>query len=347
MARDYKSLLDLATAPVSEEMAALTGMQPAQPVSQPQQMMLDSELPGPQPMQQQQGGGGQGLLDVLGAIGSGVGTGLLGVLQAIPEVAAYRQAALGNAEPLKMMQEQKQQKQLTQQLEQMASSGEFGEFGSKIQTALKTGGPKAAQKVAAQIPAFKSISDLVKKSNLSTSEKEAVLNAGLVDPNRALDLYRSLAIIEKQQVGRQAVESAKEQRELRREERKIQKAEAKLPGAILASEIEKGTVDLTDIPSVLGLLQAKGVKIPGSPAEQQLWVKNLLANPNLKKYVKVEEKPGLIQSMLNFFKGTSQPAAQPAQPVQQPAQPATAAAPATLTSEQQRRLEELRRKRGR
>lgn len=309
---------------------------------------LESELPGPQPVTgPQTGGGAQGLLDVLGAIGSGlgsvggaIGSGLLQTLQALPEVAAYRQAALGQPEALRMLQEQRQQQQQVQQLQQMATGGEFGEYGGRIQDALKTGGVKAAQKVAAQIPAFKSISDLVKKSNLSSSDREAILSAGLVDPNRALDLYRSLSIIEKQTAKQQAVESAKEQRELRREERQVARVEKRLPGNILASEFEKGALSPTDVPAIIGALQAKGVRIPGTAGEQQIWVRNLLATPALKAYIKTEEKPGIVQSMLDFFKGKQAPA-----PVVAPA--ATAPAIPGLTPEQQKRLEELRRKQGR
>lgn len=269
------------------------------------------------------------LLDLLG-----------GLSQGVQEVSAYRQAALGNPAPLQMLQEQQQQQNLLQNLQQMTQSGQFGEFTPKVMSALQMGGPKAAQKVAAQIPVFKSVSDLVKKSNLNPSNKEAVLNAGLIDPSRALDLYRSLAIIEKQQAGRSAIEAQKEARDIRKEERRLQKVESKLPGNILASELEKGTVDVTDIPSVLGVLQARGVKIPGTPGEQQLWVKNLLANPSIKRYIKVEEKPGIVKSMLDFFKRTPQaPAPQQETSVQAPAAP-------SLSPEQLQRLEELRRKRG-
>lgn len=269
------------------------------------------------------------LLDLLG-----------GLSQGIQEVSAYRQAALGNPAPLQMMQEQRQQQNLLQNLQQMSQTGQFGEFTPQVMSALQTGGPRAAQKVAAQIPAFKSISDLVKKSSLNPSEKDAVLNAGLVDPNRALDLYRSLAIIEKQQAGKREAVARTEAKELRKEERLLKQTEAKLPGNILAAELEKGTVDVTDIPSVLGVLQARGVKIPGTAGEQQLWVKNLLANPSIKRYIKVEEKPGLVKSMLDFFKRTPQaPAPQQAPAVQAPTAP-------SLSSEQLQRLEELRRKRG-
>jgi hypothetical protein len=294
--------------------------------------LLESELPGPQqaPEMQPQASS-NGLLDVLGAIGSGlgtvggaIGTGLLETLKALPEISAYRQAALGNAEPLKQMQEQKQQKQLRDTLQ----ATDFGEYTPRIQNALQMGGVKEAQKVAAQIPVFKSIQSLVKGSNLTSSDKEAVLNAGLIDPNRALDLYRSLAIIEKQQVGRQAIESAKEQRELRREERKVARFEQKLPGNILASELEIGKLKADDVSGILGVLQARGVKIPGTRGEQQLWVKNLLASPALKKYIPTPEaKKSLVDGLIEKLgmSNTAQPQAQTAQPE---AQPAAAQAPA-------------------
>lgn len=308
MARDYQSLLDLANAPASEEVQALTGMQQA---------------PTPQP----QGGGGPGLLDVLGAIGSGLGTvggaigsGLLQTLNALPEIAAYRQAALGNPEPLKLIQEQRQEKQAMESL----SKADFGELTPQIQQALKVGGPKAAKKIALQVPAFKNIQELLKDSTLSPEYRKAVMNAALVDPEKALDLYGRLVSLKETETRMRSTQEAisgrtekaaakREAAAAQKETLKEQRKAASEPGNVLRTAIDLKILDPNDpdfAEKAAGYLRDKGIKLPADPKAQDAFMEKLLKSPRL------PQTPGFADRLRSFF-GFGATQAQTTQPAQQ------------------------------
>jgi len=280
MARDYQSLLDFANAPVSPETQALTGQQPT---------------PQPQPQES-----GSGLLDVLSAIGSGLGTvggalgtGLLETLSRLPEVAAYRQAALGNAEPLKLIQEQKQQKQAMESLQ----GADFGELTPQIQQALKVGGPKAAQKIALQAPAFRSIQDMLKDSSLTPEYKKAIANAALIDPEKALDLYGRVVSLKETEArirGTQEAVTGRQREALSRREAAAEKTVARKeqtkaqaePGNLLRAAIDLKILDPADpefSSKALGYLRDKGISLPSNPEAQDKFMEQLLKSPRLPK----------------------------------------------------------------
>lgn len=267
MAKDYQSLLDYAQAPVSPETQQLTG--------------------------QQTGGGGQGLLDVLSAIGSGLGTvggaigsGLLQTLQALPEVAAYRQAALGNAEPLRLMQTQRQ-----------------------------------------QAPAIQDFKNALKESSLKPEYQKALSTIASFSPNAAAEAYRSFVIAqetgartEKTQeaiTGRQ--KEALTQREALTEKRQLRKEQLKTeaePGNLLRAAIDLKILNPEDpdfATKALGYLTDRGIRLPANPEAQDKFIKQLLKSPRL------PQTPDFIEQVKAFF-GFSAPQAQvqPTQPTQAP-----------------------------
>lgn len=311
MARDFQSLLDLASQPPSEEVQALTGMQQS-------------------PAPQAEAGGGSGLLDVLSAIGSGLGSvggalgsGLLQTLQALPEVAAYRQAALGNPEPLKLIQEQRQEKQAMESLSQQ----DFGELTPQIQQALKVGGPKAAKKIALQAPSFKAIQDLLKDSSLQPEYKKAIMNAALIDPEKALTGYFSLVGLKETEARMRATQEAvsgraekaatkREAAAAQKETAKEQRKAASEPGNVLRAAIDLKILDPNDpdfAEKAAGYLRDKGIRLPSDPKAQDAFMEKLLKSPRL------PQTPGFADRLRSFFGfGATQ-----AQSAQQPQTQAT------------------------
>lgn len=275
------------------------------------QFKLDSELASQMPMQQavptQPSAGGGGLLDILGGLASGIG-----------EIAAYRQAALGNPAPLQMMQEQRQQENLLKSLQQMSQGEAYGELAPAIQSALQIGGPKAAQKIALQAPAFKSVQEMLKNSTLDPEYKTAIQNAALVDPSRALDLYGRAVSLKETASRIKSTQEATSARQAKGLETKQQIKTQGEPGNLLRTAIDLGQIDPnsdTFAEDALGYLRDRGVKVPTSTDGQDAFMKQLLKSPRLPK------QPDFITKLKTTL-GFGQPAKAPTTP----AQPVTKAA---------------------
>jgi len=258
MAKDYQSLLDYAKEPMSPEMQQLTGQQP--------------------------GGGGQGLLDVLSAIGSGlgavgktIGSGLLQTLQALPEVAAYRQAALGQPEALKILKGQ---------------------------------------------PAIQDFRNALKESSLKPEYQKTLSTIASFNPNAAAEAYRSLVIAQETEARTQKAQEAitgRQREALSRREATAEKTLARKeqtkaqaePGNLLRTAIDLKILDPNDpefSSKALGYLRDRGISLPSNPEAQDKFMEQLLKSPRLPKTPEFADQ---IKAFFGF--GTPQKQAQPAQ----------------------------------
>lgn len=309
MAKDYQNLLDYA--------ASL--QQPAQPQ---QQMPLASELPGPQPATgPQTGGGAQGLLDVLGSIGSGIGTGLLGVLQAIPEVAAYRQAALGQPEALQMLQEQRRQQNLLNQLNFMVQQPEVAPYKEAIQQRLKLGDIEGAQKLVTDLPRQAKFQEMIMSSpSLTDEQKTGIIQQSQISLSGALGEYNKMLSEQRQQKGRFAFEASKEQARVARDEKRAAaqlEAEQRKrnPLNILTEAVKEGVLgqDSTQ-EEITGVLLSRQAILPANDTQRKTQIKQLLQSPQLKTLF-----PNANLSWWEKIFGASQTAAATTTPTAQPA----------------------------
>lgn len=259
MAKDYQSILDYANSLQAPS----------------DNIMFESELPGPQPSQAPQtGGGSQGLLDVLSALGSGVGTGLLGVLQALPEVAAYRQAALGNVEPLQQIQKQKQQKKFLEQVK----TPTFDPYRDQLQQLIEVGDIAGAQKLASEIPQRTAFEKTVLANpNLSDDQKTTIISQGRLNISEGFKALNEELRSQKQEQIRIRAEQRKETRQKEEEQRK------RNPLNILTEAVDDGVLgsDSTQ-EEITGVLLSRQAKLPANAKQRETQIKQLLESPQLK-----------------------------------------------------------------
>lgn len=113
------------------------------------------------------------LLDLLG-----------GLSQGIQEVAAFRQAALGNPQAVQMLQEQKRQQNLLGQLQQMSQQEMSGPFGETLKRQLQFGDIQGAQKTLINLPRYKELQTTLEnpKLGLAPETKSAIASLSALDP---------------------------------------------------------------------------------------------------------------------------------------------------------------------
>jgi hypothetical protein len=235
---------------------------------------LESEMPGFQtPQQTSEGGGGQGLLNVLGAIGSGLLTGLGALGEGATRFSAGVQAGRGNVGPLMMlrqrdlMQQQEQQRQnLLGQLQTFAEQAD-PDVKDLIQNQLKFGQPEAALKTAANASTFTQFKRGLETSRLSPGLKKTISNTYLTNPGKAADMLRSLEIVESQ------MGAAKQKEELQRE-----RSESKTIVRLMQEGFRKGFLNAGDpnfADQALAYLQGYNKKV--TPED----IKVMMVNPEL------------------------------------------------------------------
>jgi len=228
---------------------------------------FESEMPGFQaPQPQSQGGGGSGLLDVLGKIGSAIGQGAL-------YASAGLQAGQGNPQLLSLVlaqraQEEQQQRQqnLLGQLQTFAEQAD-PDVKDLIQNQLKFGQPEAALKTAANASTFTQFKRGLETSRLSPGLKKTISNTYLTNPGKAADMLRSLEIVESQ------MGAAKQKEELQRE-----RSESKTIVRLMQEGFRKGFLNAGDpnfADQALAYLQGYNKKV--TPED----IKVMMVNPEL------------------------------------------------------------------
>lgn len=267
-----------------------------------QQSPQQQQLAAQQPMPAQGQGGGFNLLDILSGIGN-----------VIAETGAYYAASQGRPQLLQSMQEEEKQGKLLQQLQSISKQEMEGPFGGALSQALNMGDLQGAQKIVSNIPKYRELEKTLPALDLSEAERQSVKAIGALDPQIALDLTKRI-IGEKAVLGRQKeVVATTEAARSAREERKLARQEAKLPGAVVARAIKEGQVTADDIPGIVGVLQASGVKLPTNENEARLFASRVLESPEIKKLIPKKEEKGFFRRMIDAFSPKQAPAA-PAAP---------------------------------
>jgi len=284
---------------------------------------FDSEQPGFQaPQPTSQGGGGQGLLDVLGTIGSGLATGLGTLGKGALYASAGFQAGQGNPQLLGLVlaqqareEEQKRQQNLIGQLQTFADQAD-PQVKNLIQDQLKFGQADAAMKTAANASTFSSFKKGLETSRLSPELRSTLSNVYLTNPNKAADMLRSLEIVESQMGAARAKEQTKESvRESRKLINKVVKA------------FDDGILDGAD-PELHTKIAAIAAEEGKAISPEGL--RQFIANPQIQSRVK-PQPPGFFeratQSIINLFSPKQAPATvAPAPVIPTPAAPAAPAA---------------------
>jgi len=195
-----------------------------------------------------------------------------------------------------------------------------GPFGETLKRQLQFGDMQGVQKTLTNIPRYKQVQELVKDPKLGLKEADQMMiqKVSSVDPQVGLELLRSFGI-QQAGLGRQKEilsETFKQRAAL--EEKKTARQEAKLPGNVVAKAIEEGQVTADDIPGIVGVLQASGIKLPANESEARIFASRILNSPKVKKLVPVKEQKGWMDSVKEFF---TRPQQQTPAPSQAPAQP--------------------------
>lgn len=294
MAKDYQSLLDYAQAPVSPETQQLTG--------------------------QQTGGGGQGLLDVLSAIGSGLGTvggalgsGLLQTLQALPEVAAYRQAALGQPEALKTLQEEKKQTKLAGSLTGYLSKPEYSTFAPEIGVAIESGDKRQMAKLALELPKRKKFLDTIQTAPVTDEQKEVLKGLASYDPDVAASALKEMVRVTNLESSKERLQLLKQRGQAEQKAKDLAAKEQRLPENIVLNAFSSNQLDPADPKleeRIAGLLE--GQKIP----VKKDTVKNLMASPSIQKLIPEGQLDAILRR-LGIKRATPKTTTQ--QPAQTPA----------------------------
>lgn len=276
---------------------------------------FESEMPGFQaPQPQSQGGGGSGLLDVLGKIGSAIGQGAL-------YASAGLQAGQGNPQLLSLVlaqqaQEEQQQRQqnLLGQLQTFAEQAD-PDVKDLIQNQLKFGQPDAALKTAANASTFTQFKRGLETSRLSPELRKTLSNIYLTNPGKAVDALRSLEIVESQ------MGAARQKEELQRE-----RSESKTIVRLMQEGFRKGFLNAGDpnfADQALAYLQGYGKKL--TPED----IKTMMVNPELAAEFKNMPVGGWQALANKAFEliGLSQKPKTPQQPQAPAPAPAAPAAP--------------------
>jgi len=267
----------------------------------PQQQQLAAQQPTPAQ------GQGFNLLSFLGDVGKGL-------LEGIAETGAYYAASQGQPQMLQQIQARKQQQNLLQQLQSISKQEMEGPFGGALSQALNMGDLQGAQKIVSNIPKYRELEKTLPELDLSEAERQSVKAIGALDPQIALDLTKRI-IGEKAVLGRQKeVVATTEAARTAREERKLARQEAKLPGAVVAKALKEGTVMADDLPGIVGVLQASGVKLPTNENEARLFASRILESPEIKKLIPKKDERGFFKRLTDFFSAPQAPAAAPMAP---------------------------------
>ena len=262
-----------------------------------QQSPQQQQLAAQQPMPAQ--GQGKNLLSFLGDIGTGL-------LQGIEAAGASYAATQGRPQMLEALQARKQQQNLLTQLQSISKQEMEGPFGGALSQALNMGDLQGAQKIVSNIPKYRELEKTLPSLDLSEAERQSVKAIGALDPQIALDLTKRI-LGEKAVLGRQKeVVATTEAARTAREERKLARQEALLPENVLAEEITSGRLQPNDTAGMLGVLEGKNIRLSGTPAEQELKLRRILAGPKLKKLIKPEDITSIIQNFRNFIFGKPQ-----------------------------------------
>lgn len=261
-----------------------------------------------------------GLLDFLGTIGEGLVKGLGAVGRGASSFSAGVQAGQGNVGPLiairqreQMEREQERQQNLIKQLQSMSQQEMSGPFGETLKRQLQFGDIKGAQKTLVNIPRYREMQVTLQnpKLGLSPETQAAISSLTAIDPDlgaRALqqNLYQA-------EVGkRKESELSKTFAERRAlEDIKSKRKESQLPGNIVASAIENKEVDPTDVPAIVGLLQAANVpNFPTNENDARIYVSRILNSPRIKKLIPKQEAKSFTDQFMNFFRTKQQQAPQ-------------------------------------
>lgn len=241
-----------------------------------------------------------------------------GLSQGVQEIAAYRQAALGNPAPVQMMQEQQQRKNLLNQLQSMSQQEMEGPFGQTLQRQLQFGDISGAQKTLINLPQYKQFEASLEDPSLglSESQKKAAKTLGALDPGSAQEyLKTALRLSGEEQKQTRVMEKTFAQRQAL-EEKKMQRLEAKLPGNLVAKAIEDGQVQPDDIQGIVGLLQASGVRLPENENDARIFASRILSSPKVKKLIPQQEQKTWGQRFKGFFTKPAQQQTAPVSPMQ-------------------------------
>ena len=249
-----------------------------------------------------------GLLGFLGNLGQGL-------LQGIAETGAKYAATQGSPALLEAMQQQRQRENLLNQLQTMSQQEMAGPFGETLKRQLQFGDVQGAQKTLINLPRYKEIQTTLENPQLGLAPetRSAIASLSALDPELgAKALQQNLYQTEVGKRREREIEKTFQQRTAL-EEKKTARREASLPGNIVATAIENQEVDPTDIPSIVGLLQAANVpNFPTNENEARIYVSRILNSPRVKKLIPKKEAASFTDSFMNFFRGKQQPAAAPA-----------------------------------
>jgi len=260
----------------------------------PQQQQLAAQQPTPA-----QGQGGN-LLSFLGDIGQGL-------LEGIQNVGAYYQAARGNPALLQQLESRKQQQNLLGQLQTFAEQAD-PDVKELIQNQIKFGQQDAALKTAANASTFNTFKRGLETSRLTPDLKKTISNTYLTNPDKAVDMLRSLEIVESQ------MGAAKQKEELRRETRESKSSVKIIEEAFKKNLLQSDDPQLEE--KIISLLAGQDKRVTPDLAKQ------MITNPQLAPYFKTQPA-GFFERLINKVFGRQQVA--PQQP--QPTAPVAPAAP--------------------
>lgn len=225
------------------------------------------------------------LLDLLG-----------GLSQGVQEIAAFRQAALGNPAPVQMLQEQRQRQNLLNQLTSMIQQPEIAPYKNEIQQRLSFGDIEGAQKLASDLPRQAKFQGMIMSSpSLTDEQKTGIIAQSGINLSSALAQYNKMLEEQRQQKSKFAFETTKEQSRLQREERRnaeqLAKEERKRkedelrqqPLNILTTAVSEGVLNADSTQEeIAGVLMANKAKLSANEKQRAAQVKELLNNPQLK-----------------------------------------------------------------
>lgn len=264
----------------------------------PQQQQLTAQQPAPAQGQ----GGGFNLLDVLKGLGN-----------VVAETGAYYAASQGRPQLLEQMQKQKRQENLLSQLQSLSQQELQGPFGQILQRQMQFGDLEGAKKTLTNLPKYKQAQEVFKNPKLgfSPSEQESLQLFASLDPDVAVKLGSQLKVGKATRERQIEVKTLEEQQRLAKEEREQQRRGEQTPGAIIAKAIRENKLTAENAEKALpGLLRRAGQKVPTNAAERQVYIQDLLSDPEL-QLIPASQKAGIFSRIGEKLFG-GQPAA-PAQ----------------------------------
>jgi len=249
----------------------------------PQQQQLAAQQPAPAQAQ----GGGFNLLDLLSGIGD-----------VIAETGAYYAASQGRPQLLQAMQARQQQQNLLGQLQTFAEQAD-PDVKELIQNQIKFGQQDAALKTAANASTFNTFKRGLETSRLTSDLKKTISNTYLTNPDKAVDMLRSLEIVESQ------MGAAKQKEELRRETRESKSSVKIIEEAFKKNLLQSDDPQLEE--KIISLLAGQDKRVTPDLAKQ------MITNPQLAPYFKTQPA-GFFERLINKVFGRQQVAPQQPQP---------------------------------